>query len=270
MQASNFSLEDYLLRINYAGGRDPNLETLTALMQAQVRSIAFENQDVQAGKIVSLVPEDIVNKIIYSKRGGYCYELNGIFANAIHLLGFKYKFVGARPMFYPSRRPKTHVVLWVDINGQQYLCDLGFGNFGIREPLNIAHVNVPIWQDMDEFRLTLQDAPSDFFPTTEWVLQARVGGQWQNQFCFDGFPLEWIDLTLPNYFNSTHPDTIFVQKLVALIQTDTGRKSLAGNMLKVFQNGALTETLVQPHDLPKILRTEFGLPWCLESQHINL
>lgn len=52
-------------------------------MHHQLRAVPFENLDVQAGKIVSLVPEEIVEKIIDRNRGGYCYEVNGIFAMAL-------------------------------------------------------------------------------------------------------------------------------------------------------------------------------------------
>lgn len=251
MQAANFKLPDYLKRIKFTGATSPTSACLRQLMRAQVRAIAFENQDVQAGKIVSLVPEDIVDKVIYQRRGGYCYELNGLFAMALKAIGFEYQMLGARPMFYPTRRPKTHVVLLVKAEGKGWLCDLGFGNFGIREPIDTTLLNQPITQDMDEFVL-VPDAH-------EFIVKAKVKNEWINQFCFDLYPLEWIDLTLPNYFNSTHPDTIFVQKQIALIQTDTGRKSLAGNLFKEFCNGEVRERFVESSDLSHCLLSEFGL-----------
>ena len=94
MHAANFQLSLYARRI----GLDavPTAATFDAaalktMMQAQLRSITFENLDVQAGKIVSMEPEHIVAKILGSdglaKRGGYCYELNGLFAMALTALG---------------------------------------------------------------------------------------------------------------------------------------------------------------------------------------
>ncbi|HQT37666.1 MAG TPA: arylamine N-acetyltransferase, partial [Sulfuricurvum sp.] len=123
MTSSNFSLPDYLNRIGYSGDMSPNHITLTALMSHQLQSVPFENTTVQAGKIPSLLPEDIYTKIVTDSRGGYCYEVNGLFAMALTAVGFEWYFAGARPMFYPTRRPKTHMVVIVTIEGKNYLCD---------------------------------------------------------------------------------------------------------------------------------------------------
>ncbi len=62
MTAENFKLTDYLSRIGYEGEVRPDVATLTQLVQKQLRSIPFENTEVQAGGIPSLVPEDIVDE----------------------------------------------------------------------------------------------------------------------------------------------------------------------------------------------------------------
>lgn len=82
MIASNFILTDYLKRIGYRGQTNPDLSTLTALMSAQLQSVPFENTEVQAGRIPSMIPEEITEKIVTNSRGGYCYEVNGLFAMA--------------------------------------------------------------------------------------------------------------------------------------------------------------------------------------------
>ena len=128
MTASNFSLKDYLDRINYKGDVQADLQTLNALMSHQLQSVPFENTEVQAGRTPSLVLEDIYSKIVTDKRGGYCYEVNGLFAMALSAIGFEWYFTGARPMFYPSRRPKTHMIVVVILDGKSYLCDTGFGS----------------------------------------------------------------------------------------------------------------------------------------------
>lgn len=140
-------------------------------MRHQLFSIPFENGDVQAGKVVSLVPEDIADKLLRQKRGGYCYEVNGLFAMALEALGIRWRFVAARPMFYPVRRPKTHMALIAEIDGRQWLCDLGFGSYGIRAPMALDMLDTDIRQDFDTFRLT-RNAEG------EYLLQARVEGKW--------------------------------------------------------------------------------------------
>lgn len=254
MQAENFTLNDYLKRIGFTGTPQVDLPTLTALMCCHLFTIPFENIDVQRNRFVSLKPEDIVNKIIYSQRGGYCYEVNGIFAMALTAIGFKYQFCGGRPMFYPTLRPKTHVVLAVEIDSEKFVCDLGFGSFGIRAPISLNQLNQPIQQDYDQFELSKLDQDT-------FLVKAKVENEWKNQFCFDLYPMQWIDMTLPNYFNSTHPDTIFVQKLLVVKHNLDGRSILLDNQLKRYVKGKVEITQINRDDIPAILKSEFGIDY---------
>lgn len=256
MYASNFSLELYLQRIGYQQPVQPDIATVTALMQHQLRSIAFENLDVQAKKVVSLEPEQIVAKIVGSKgkarRGGYCYEVNGLFAMAMTALGLEYQFVFCRPMFYPMRRPKTHMALLVKVEGQQLLCDLGFGSYGLRAPIALSQVNLAQQQDFDVFRL-ISPEPG------QYVLQAQLDNNWVNQYGFDLYPADWLDFMPANFLNSTHPDTIFVQKLLIILQTAQGRKMLVGNEFKQTVAGVTEVQQVEAGQVAALLDTEFGL-----------
>jgi len=257
MHADNFVLNDYLKRIGFNKEPQVNITTLTELMRCHLFTIPFENIDVQQKHFVSLVPEEIVNKIIYTNRGGYCYEVNGIFAMALEAIGFKYQFCGSRPMFYPSLRPKTHVVLVVDLNGEKFVCDLAFGSFGIRAPLSLNCLNEKIQQDYDQFELSKMDQNT-------YLVKAKVEDEWKNQFCFDLYPMQWIDMTLPNYFNYTHPDAIFVQKLLVVKHNPEGRSILLGNQIKRYSKGRLETAEINPEDIPTILKNEFCIDYPLE------
>lgn len=259
MYATNFDLSLYARRIGLAAvptAANFDAAALSQMMQAQLRSISFENLDVQAGKIVSMEPEQIVAKILgadgNAQRGGYCYELNGLFAMALTALGVSYQFVACRPMFYPMRRPKTHMALVVQLGGEKFLCDLGFGSYGMRAPIALSQVNLPQTQDYDVFQLAMPEVG-------EFVLQARIDGAWVNQYGFNLSPSEWIDYLPANYLNSTHPDTIFVQKLLLIRQTAQGRVLLVGNELKTTVAGVTTVKTVQPSELDDLLLQHFGL-----------
>ena len=108
MLPENFKLADYLQRIAYSGEVKADYATLKQLMACQLQNVPFENLDVLAGKPISLDPQTIVEKIVYRRRGGYCYEVNGLFAMALGSIGFPYRIVACRPLFYPVRRPRTH------------------------------------------------------------------------------------------------------------------------------------------------------------------
>lgn len=252
MHAENFRLNDYLQRIGYQQKPACDLATLVGLMRAQLFSVPFENLDVQAGKVVSLVPEEIVDKIVYRKRGGYCYEVNGLFAMALSALGFDYTLIGARPMFYPTRWARTHMVLVVNVEGEDWLCDTGFGSFGIRAPLSLTKVDQVIQQDDDFFKIKKSDEQN-------FIMQARVEGEWVNQYTFDLYPHEWIDFYPTNFFNSKHPDTIFVQKLVVVKHSEQGRHILLGNRLKMIEKGIVTVRELTDHEVATLLQSEYGL-----------
>lgn len=254
MQAENFILNDYLTRIGFTGKPQVDLPTVTALMRKHLFTIPFENIDVQQHRFVSLKPEDVVNKIVYSNRGGYCYEVNGLFAMALTAIGFNYQFCGARPMFYPTLRPKTHVVLAVEIEHEKFICDLGFGSFGIRAPISLKQLNQTIEQDYDQFELSKLDQDT-------YLVKAKVENEWKNQFCFDLYPMQWIDMTLPNYFNSNHPDTIFVQKLLVVKHNPDGRSILLDNQLKRYVKGRVEVTEINRVDISAILKSEFAIDY---------
>ncbi len=252
MTADNFNLTDYLSRICFDGEVHPDVATLTQLVQKQLRSIPFENTEVQAGRIPSLTPEDIYTKVLTNRRGGYCYEINGIFAMALTAIGFEWYFAGARPMFYPMRRPKTHMVVIVRVEGRDYLCDTGFGGYALRAPMMIEEGEVV--QDGDRFRMEFIDG--------EYVLSSLVQGEWQRQYGFALQSQEWIEFSLANYFNATHPDTIFTQKKLAIMQTPNGRKILVDDELKLIEEGKLELLKVE---YERALKEYFGL----ESFSIN-
>jgi N-hydroxyarylamine O-acetyltransferase len=252
MQAQNFILADYLQRIDFTGAAALNPDTLCQLMRCQLRAIPFENLDVQAGKIVSIVPEDIVNKIVYGQRGGYCYEVNSLFAMALAALGFEYDLIGARPMFYPQRRPRSHMVLMVKLGEERWLCDTGFGSFGLRAPVGLHQVGQVIQQDNETFMLDKNERG-------EFVLKALVKGEWANQFGFDLQPMEMIDFMPVNYYNSTHPDAVFVQRYLVMQQRPDGRTLLSGNQLKQLRGDQETVTEITAEQLDEVLWREFKL-----------
>jgi len=252
MKADNFTLEKYFSRIAYHGRTDKDVATLTEIMRCQLFSVPFENLDIQAGKIISLVPEDIVEKILSRRRGGYCYEVNGLFAMALEELGVPYTFAAARPMNYPVRRPRTHMVIIAEVGGEKWLFDLGFGSNGIRKPMRLNLLDVEIMQDSDLFMLSTSDEH-------KYLLKAVVEGHWADQYEFDLYPQEWIDFVPANHLNSTHPDTIFVKKLLVVLHNPTGREILIGDTLKSVINGVTTKQFISSENRAFILASTFGL-----------
>ncbi|MDD3518741.1 MAG: arylamine N-acetyltransferase [Chromatiales bacterium] len=251
MHADNFDLQQYFDRIGYGGEVRPELAVVTALMRSQLQNVPFENLDVRAGKVISLKPEDIVDKIVHRRRGGYCYEVNGLFAMALTALGVPWRFVGCRPMTYPARRPRTHMALIVTLDDEEWLCDVGFGSYGPRAPLRLD-AGGETRQDDDVFELT---RPNE----REYVLRAQVEGVWSDQYGFDLAHHEWVDFLPANWLNSTHPETLFTQHLVVMRQTPEGRVILFDDRLKTVAHGETTLREIADDELPALLRDGFGL-----------
>jgi N-hydroxyarylamine O-acetyltransferase len=252
MKAQNFDLQAYFSRTGFQGASLPDFATLKCMMRCQLFSIPFENLDVQHGKVVSLVPEEIYRKIVERQRGGYCYEVNGLFAMALDALGIPYQFIAARPMTYPVRRPKTHMVIVATIEGEQWLCDLGFGSYGIREPVKLDGLDREIRQDFETFKLTVS-------PDRNYLLQSFVDGAWKNLYEFNLSPQEWVDFEPANYLNSTHPDSIFVQWLMVVLQNPSGKEVLIGDRFKSVSEGRTKGWTVKHEDIPELLQQKFSL-----------
>ena len=235
MTAENFSLDKYFERIAFTGEPKADLSTLSSLMQAQLCSVPFENTEVQAGRIPSLEPREIVKKIMCDNRGGYCYELNGLFSMALEAIGFQHYFVAARPMTYAEKRPKTHMVVIVKLNNDKYLCDCGFGGYGLRVPIKLEKQAKEECLG-EEFFIELSNG--------EYLFSSKVLSSKSPQYAFADVPQEWIEFSLANYFNATHPNTIFTQKKMAIIQTKDGRKLLIDENLKTIKDGLVKEEAV--------------------------
>ena len=252
MNAANFDLRSYCSRIGFTGKPSPDFETLRGMMRRQLFSVPFENLDVQAGKVVSLVPEQIFTKIVDRGRGGYCYEVNGIFAMALDAVGIPYRFVAARPMTYPVRRPKTHMAIVAEIDGGQWLCDLGFGSYGIREPISLAWLDREVSQDYDTFRLGKVSE-------VDYLLESFTDGAWKNLYEFNLHPQEWVDFEPANFMNSTHPDSIFVRNLMVVLQNERGKEVLTSGYFKSVAEGRTVETKILPEEIPTLLQRKFSL-----------
>src|SRR4051794_25362765 len=86
----------YLDRIRHTGSRAPTIEALRALHRAHLHAVPFENLDIHLGRPIRLDPGAFFRKIVGERRGGFCYELNGLFAELLAALGFEVSLLSAR------------------------------------------------------------------------------------------------------------------------------------------------------------------------------
>lgn len=252
MEATGFDLDAYLARVGHGRPSGPSLEVLTSLHEAHVASIPFENLDVLLGRPIELDLPSLQAKLVTARRGGYCFEQNTLFRGALEAIGFDVTSLAARVRAGATAlRPRTHMLLLVDIAGDRFLADVGFGGDGPVQPLPL--VAAPE-REANARGLRLH-REGDL-----WVLSGDVAGPRIDLYAFTLEPHYPVDYEMANHFTSTHPRSPFLLTLTVQRSWPTRRLILRGRELTV-RDGAesKTATLRDPDHLLEVLEREFGL-----------
>jgi N-hydroxyarylamine O-acetyltransferase len=246
-------LPSYLSRIEYDGPLDATLDTLWALHYQHASRVPFENVDIQLGRPIRLDLESLEAKIVRRRRGGYCFEQNGLFAAVLRHLGFRVTTLSARVRFGATAiTPRTHMLLRVDLAEGAFLADVGFGGHGLLEPLRLAPGEEQV-QHLDTYRLI--DEGSQF------GLEARIDGNFVPLYAFTLEESHPADYEVANHFTSTHPSSRFVQMLVVTRSSRDGRHTLRNREYAIRRGDAVERrTLATDAELFVVLEREFGLP----------
>jgi arylamine N-acetyltransferase len=262
---SPLSLDAYLDRVGHTGSRSLSFETLAALQERHLLSVPYENLDILAGKVLSLEPDDLFQKIVLQRRGGYCFELNRLFASLLRGLGFSVTDYVAR--FWRDERdlpPKRrHHVLCVSIDGERFLADVGVGGIVPRRPL-VMRDGVESVQGDECYRL---DQDSEF----GWFLMEKKRGDWSKLYSFKEEPQQEKDFLFAHYWCVNAPESPFRENPIVAIRTNEGRNSVAGNELRLFRgNEVISSRMSSVESFRTGLEQNFGLvlpedfPWsCL-------
>lgn len=253
--AHDVDISAYLDRIDYDGPTGPSLETLMALQTRHLDSIPFEAIDVALDRGVDLTPQAVDAKLIGARRGGYCYEQNGLFLRVLRRLGFEADGLlcrvrmGRKPGDAPMAR--THMALRVTLDGALWLVDVGFGGMVPPAPLKIEEKSVQETAH-EPWRITAQDG----FRLSE----AMVGDLWEPMYEIYDDPQAEVDYEPANWFVSTHPSSFFRRDLVAARVAPDARYALFGARLTIRRRGRPMERReLSVSELEATLRDVFGL-----------
>ena len=249
-------LDLYFARIGYGGPVLPTLEVLHDIAARHVDTIPFENLDVLLGKPIELTHEALVDKLIRGQRGGYCFEQNGLLLDVLKAIGFTVRPLSARVRYQQPRDvtpARTHLFLQVDLDGEPWLADVGFGGFSLG---TVIRLNVGTTQQTphDVRRIVGEDG--------RWFHQIRLADAWNdlNEFTREEMPL--VDRVLANWYTSTHPASSFRHRLVAArARPDGHRVTLLNRELtrRRPDGGAEVTTIDTPEALLDVLESEFAL-----------
>lgn len=247
-----FSLDAYLARLNYSGAVHPTEDCLEALHRAQVYTIPFENFDILLGRGITLEPDALYDKLVRRARGGYCFELNGLFLMALQAVGFEARALLARVHLSGTPSGREHQLSLVTLQGRQWIADVGFGSFGFRASLPLEF-NHPTTHDGLTFHLVAAE-PFGI------MLQTLKKGHWINLYSFDLGHVVPADIAVGNHFTATHPSSLFTFARVASLLTPAGRVSLLNRTLRIVTTGAeQVQELREGQAYLDALKTHFGI-----------
>ena len=218
MNRSDFPLDAYLHRIGLTSMVPADEDGLEILHRAQVYAIPFENFDIMLGQGINLEPAALFEKLVRRRRGGYCFELNGLFLRMLLQAGFRARALLARVHMRGEPGGRTHQLELVSIGDRDWIADVGFGSNGLRAPLPLETGRVA---SQDGHRYRLRDAGQ--YGT---MLQWQQDGDWRDLYSFDLGLASQADIELGNHFTSTHPSSFFTWTRVANLPHRDGRVSL--------------------------------------------
>lgn len=269
-------LDLYLRRIGLSGRPSPDADGLAAVQLAQRRAIAFENLDIQLGRPIRIDNESVFDKLVTRRRGGYCFEQNRLFSDMLGAVGLPNRPLLARVRLGPSGTvpPRTHVLLLLEISGQPWLADAGFGG-SLVLPMPLRDGAQCATPDGAQHHLRRVGERGSL--GGEWLLEragpatatdgrAAPHGDWQPQYTFDLAEVAPEDLEQANHWTSTRPDTRFTALHVVSIVLPAGFASLTDRNLTVFENGATqSREIADVDDCRSILSGRFGLDLAAEE-----
>jgi N-hydroxyarylamine O-acetyltransferase len=250
-----FDLEAYFNRIGYSGIPSATFETLCSLHFHHALTIPFENLNPLLGWAVPLDIESLQRKIIRERRGGYCYEQNFLFRHALHAIGFEVTGLAARVVYnLPDDvvLPRTHMLIRIDLEGQAYIADVGFGGLTLTAPLRLE-------PDLE------QSTPHEAFRLVregnELIEQAKIGDSWKSLYRFTLERQFFADYEMANYYVSCHPRSRFVNGLIAARAMPDRRYALLNNELKVhYLNGrSERQVLTSVKEIRDVLQGAMGI-----------
>jgi N-hydroxyarylamine O-acetyltransferase len=251
----HLDLDAYFRRIGYSGPRAPTLAVLRDIQRLHPAAIPFENLNPLTGAEVHIDLASVQQKLVNSRRGGYCFEHNTLLQHVLAALGFRVSGLAARVLWNQpddAVTMRSHMLLRVTIDGEDYMADVGFGGQTPTGPLRLV----------DDIEQTTPLEPFRLVPAgTYRLLQARIEGEWKTLYRFDLVEHFPVDYAVSNYYLWTNPASHFTSSLTAARSRPEGRWALSGRRLNVHRpdgNGERRE-LDSVDEIVAVLDEVFGI-----------
>lgn len=253
----NRIVKAYFQKIGYAGVCAPTLDVLQHIHLLHPLALPFENLDPLLARPVSIETEAIAAKLLGPvRRGGYCFEHNGLLASVLEQSGFRITRLAARVLWgmpEQAASPRSHMLLLVHLEAGDFVVDTGFGGGTLTAPLRL---------DTADAQQTSHGAYRIERRGTDYLLQTRRKGSWLPVYRFDLMPCLPVDYVATNYYLSSSPASVFCKTLFLAKVTPHGRHGLLGTQLSHRDlDGELVErvTLGSADEARRVLRDVFDV-----------
>ena len=249
------NIQAYLERINYHGSTAPSADTLRALQVAQLLTVPFENLSIHAKEPIVLEDEALFTKIVECRRGGFCYEANGLFAALLNAMGFNVAMLSAEVADAEGgfSQPFDHMALVVKLE-QRWLVDVGFGD-SFLEPLLIDERSEQV-QGERAYRIV---DDGNYLNLIRFDSRDGVEGKPQYRFTLQNY--RYDDFAEMCRYHQTSPQSHFTQGRICSRATEEGRVTLSEmRLITTLKNGERDErTLQSEEEYQAVLRDHFGI-----------
>ncbi|KAH6928062.1 hypothetical protein HPB50_011124 [Hyalomma asiaticum] len=259
----------YLIRLGVPEGEPftADLDMLRTLVEAHVQRITFENVDVLVGRTVELDVTSLFTKIVEQGRGGYCSELNSLFARLLQALGYRLRLRMARVRWGLSQEAPTtikqHLVIIVELPEGEHLVDVGFAAANPYLPLPLSERK----ESMDHpYLLRPLGAEADCEPGT-LELCVRGRNEWIPMYRIEPRDQRWRDCVPLNWYTCTNPDSILRRVLVISRSDGEARLTLFNGhyrrrLRRRGWDAVEKRDIMNVDEVLSLLQNEFGLLLC--------
>lgn len=244
--------QPYLNRINFQSKPEVSKAALFELQHRHLLHIPFENLDIHYHTPIELDLQKIYQKIVPSKRGGFCYELNGLFNELLQAIGFDTFLISARVHGENGRYSPEfdHMAIVATVEGRSYLVDAGFGKFSL-EPLEIV-LDAPQTDPAGVFMV-------DRYEAGYYRVSSQENGNWSPEYIFKLEERQLADFEPRCAFQQSSEDAHFTRKKVISIARPNGRITLNNDTLKIAEGGEVRTVEFEETEFERYLETYFGV-----------
>ncbi len=250
---SRFNPQGYLERIG-AGVRDVSVdaESLRRLQRSHLLSVPFENLDIYWKRPITIDVDRFFEKIVIDRRGGFCYELNGLFNELLRSLDFETRLVSARVFNGSGYGPEfDHAAILIRLDGDEYLADVGFGDF-TTEPLRFE---LDVEQNDAAGIFMIRSSEGEYFEVAK-----RDGDEWRSEYIFSEQARRLSDFEEVCAHQQYSPDSHFTKGALCSLLTDSGRKTLTDKkLIKTIADQKHEQPIGSESEFYNLLKKEFGI-----------